>query len=354
MSRRREKIDNHGHGEKIPELLEHEPPGIRRERLLAINAALEGDKTITEIGKDLGRSQQTVSTWMKWFREGGVPGLLERPGQGKGKESELPPHLRQELLKKVVKGSFRRAKDVKKWLDGRKGAKKGGYELSVIYKYLKMCGASLKVPRPRNEKKNEAAAASFKSTLARKIHQLKLPKNKPVRVWVSDEARIGLHPMLRKCWVKRGCRAYKNSRTRYDWRYVWGALQVGGGGSEFLYTDCANTEASLMFLRQIGERDPGAVHVVVWDGAGFHPGGEHPDIPENVRVLRQPAYSPELNAVEKLWDMLRDALCNRSWEGGIEEMLRAATEFLEEFWSEARNVLSLVGEGWMRTQVNAC
>jgi len=52
--------------------------------------------------------------------------------------------------------------------------------------------------------------------------------------------------------------------------------------------------------------------------------------------------------------MLCDALCNRGWEGGIEEMLQAATRFLEEFWSDARNVLALVGDGWMRDQVNAC
>ena len=354
MARPRAILDTHGHGDRIPGLLETEPPGITRERLLAIQAALEGDKKITEIAKDLGRSQQTISSWMKWFREEGTPGLLERPGQGKGRESELPPSLRKELLKKVAKGSFRRAKDVKKWLDGRKGARKEGYELGAVYKYLKMCGASLKVPRPRNEKKNEAAAASFKSTLARKIHELGLPKSMPLRVWVSDEARIGLHPTLRKCWVKCGCRAHKNSKTKYDWRYVWGALQIGGGGSEFLYTNCATTEASLEFLRQISRRDPGAMHVVIWDGAGFHPSEEHPGIPENVRVLRQPPYSPELNAVEKLWDMLRDELCNRGWRQGIEEQLKAVTKFLKEFWSDGRNVLSLVGDGWMRAQVNAC
>ena len=350
MARRREKLDTHDHAAQIPGLLEKEPAGIRRERLLAILAALEGEKSIAQIGKDLGRSQQSVSTWMRWFREGGLPGLLERPGQGNGRESDLTPRLRQELLKKVAKGSFRRAEDARQWL-GRRA--KRDFTLGVTYKYLKMCGASLKVPRPRNEKKNEAAAVSFKSTLARKIHALGLPEGRPLRVWVSDEARIGLHPTLRKCWVRRGCRAHKNSKTRYDWRYVWGALQVGGGGSEFLYTDTASTEASLLFLRQISERDPLAIHVVVWDGAGFHPSGDHPGIPDNVRVLKQPPYSPELNAVEKLWDMLRDALCNRSWKGGIDEMMGAATRFLEGFWSDGRNVLSLVGDGWMRSQANA-
>ena len=50
---------------------------------------------------------------------------------------------------------------------------------------------------------------------------------------------------------------------------------------------------------------------MIWDGASFHPDNLDPRIPDNVVVLRQPPYSPELNPVEKLWDMLRDWLCNR-------------------------------------------
>lgn len=60
------------------------------------------------------------------------------------------------------------------------------------------------------------------------------PKKCPVRLWVSDEARFGLQANLRRAWVTRGVRAHKNSTCRYDWQYVWGALQIGGGGSEFL------------------------------------------------------------------------------------------------------------------------
>jgi transposase len=71
-----------------------------------------------------------------------------------------------------------------------------------------------------------------------------------------------------------------------------------------------------------------------------------------VAVLRQPPYSPEPNPVERLWDMLRDALCNRSWKS-LDELLEAATRWLREFWNEPGRILSLVGDGWMRDQANA-
>ncbi len=74
-------------------------------------------------------------------------------------------------------------------------------------------------------------------------------------------------------------------------------------------------------------------------------------IPDNVVVLRQPPYSLELNPVEKLWDMMRDWLCNRRWDS-LEELLESATYWLKSFWDEPKNIFSLIGDGWMSQQTN--
>ncbi len=60
----------------------------------------------------------------------------------------------------------------------------------------------------------------------------------------------------------------------------------------------------------------------------------------------------ELNPVERLWDMLRDALCNRSWNS-LQDLLDAATRWLREFWDDPRRIFSLIGDGWMLDQANA-
>ncbi len=64
------------------------------------------------------------------------------------------------------------------------------------------------------------------------------------------------------------------------------------------------------FNSQIGESDPAAVHVLIQDGAGFHLTDGHQSLPDNVRIIALPPYSPELNPVEGLWDQLKDGLCN--------------------------------------------
>ena len=101
---------------------------------------------------------------------------------------------------------------------------------------------------------------------------------------------------------------------------------------------------SAAFLQQISKRDPCAIHIMIWDGASFHPGNTDARIPDNVVVLRQPPHSPELNSVEKLWDMLRDWLCNRRWHS-LDELLEAATYWLKKFWNTPEQILSLVGNG---------
>ena len=53
------------------------------------------------------------------------------------------------------------------------------------------------------------------------------------------------------------------------------------------------------------------MHVLIKDGAGFHLLDGHPDLPDNVRVVSLPPYSPQLNPWEGLWDQVKDELCNR-------------------------------------------
>jgi len=70
-----------------------------------------------------------------------------------------------------------------------------------------------------------------------------------------------------------------------------------------------------------------------------------------VRVLTLPAYSPELNPVEKLWDQIKDVLCNRAFES-LDELRAVITSWLEGFWSDAQRAFSLIGRGWLLAGAN--
>jgi len=50
---------------------------------------------------------------------------------------------------------------------------------------------------------------------------------------------------------------------------------------------------------------PGAHAAVLIDGAGYHIAGDL-TVPNNITLVRLPSYSPELNAIEKLWQFMRE------------------------------------------------
>ncbi len=48
----------------------------------------------------------------------------------------------------------------------------------------------------------------------------------------------------------------------------------------------------------------GAIAVLVIDGAGWHRAADL-IVPDNIVLLRLPAYAPELNPIENIWEYMR-------------------------------------------------
>jgi transposase len=330
--------------------LKSEPAGWRRERLLAVKLGLEGQLDLEEIAAHLGRARSCIQGWLDRFRCGGLDALLQPPKRGQGPASQLSPELAQALRQKLAAGEFRRAADAQRWL-----LEEGGLpvKLTTVYKYLKKAEARLKVPRPCHEKKDRWAAEAFREALAVHLAALELPLDRPVRLWVADEMRYGLLPVTRRVWSLRGLRPVCPVNPRYEWAYVYGAAEVGGQAQvEFFYSPSVNLQWSQLFLEQLAAREPEATHVVLWDGAGFHPQDGAAGLPENVRLLPFPSYSPELNPIEGLWDQLKDHLCNKVF-ASLRALEDAMTDFLRPFWEESERVRDLIGNGWLLARAEA-
>ncbi len=174
-----------------------------------------------------------------------------------------------------------------------------------------------------------------------------------MRLWVLDEHRYGLLPVIRRVWGQRGVRVHAPYATRYQWGYLHEALEVDGANRlELLFTPCIDQDVHALFLQQLGATDPAALHVVIQDQAGFHLPLADPRLPKNVRLLPLPPYSPELNPVEKLGDLVKDQICNRLYPSlrRLEDHLLAA---LRPWRTESARVAELIGRGWLLDGVNA-
>ena len=111
---------------------------------------------------------------------------------------------------------------------------------------------------------------------------------------------------------------------------------MGGSGAEFLFTPSLNKQWDLGFLKQLSKSAPEAVHVVIGDGAGFHHKEADEFLPSNIRIITLPAYCPELNPAEKLWDIVKDGICNKLWED-LDSMEEAITQKIRPYWEDAHS-----------------
>ena len=67
----------------------------------------------------------------------------------------------------------------------------------------------------------------------------------------------------------------------------------------------ANTQRMSLFLAPVAEEFAGYFSVLLLDRAGWHLATQL-TVPENIRLLPQPARRPELNPAEPLWEELRE------------------------------------------------
>jgi transposase len=113
-------------------------------------------------------------------------------------------------------------------------------------------------------------------------------------------------------WAPRGSRPTQLKQTEYEWVYLFGAANPRTGDSVAMVAPTVNTYLMNQHLRMIGEHVGPNIHVVlVLDNAGWHV-AKALAVPENITLLPLPAYSPELNPLERLWCWLKEhQLSNR-------------------------------------------
>jgi len=187
---------------------------------------------------------------------------------------------------------------------------------------------------------------AFKKEIVSSLEALDVPDDCAVHVWVEDEHRYGLISVLRRCWTIKGYRVTVPRQMKYEWGYVHGAADIVTGNAEFLHTPTVSTQWTLAFLEQLVATDPEGIHIIIWDRAGYHPTVLTNELVESVRFLALPAYSPELNPIEPLWDQVKRHVANDIWEtlDGIESSI---DEVLEPFWKHVTRVWSLLGNTWL-------
>ena len=140
--------------------------------------------------------------------------------------------------------------------------------------------------------------------------------DKQLEIWGEDETRIGLLPIVRKVWAKRGCRRIAVSKPRYQWLYGFALVHPLSGENYWNLMPTVNCEvmslALLNFARHVNP-DNNKIIILLLDQAGFHTGNQLV-VPPGIEIVYLPPKTPQLQPSERIWPLLREAVANRAYQ----------------------------------------
>jgi transposase len=177
-------------------------------------------------------------------------------------------------------------------------------------------------------------------------------KNLPVRLMFQDEARFGRMSDPRACWAPAPQRPVVGLALVREFRYEYAAISPWSGDLDYMTAEKMNTESMSRFLKRISETHAQNFSIMVLDGAPSHRGKEL-QVPENMALVFLPPYSPELNPVERLWNLLRrDYFANRVFDSLNAATLQAECG-LEHMAANKQALKSLTNWPWINSILNA-
>lgn len=101
--------------------------------------------------------------------------------------------------------------------------------------------------------------------------------------------------------------------------YLFGAFSPITGDKFLLEHPNCNAHSFELFLTELAKENPQELKVLVIDNAAFHK-AKKITIPENIILIFQPPYSPELNPAEQIWAWFKRDFINKVFKS-IEDIV---------------------------------
>ena len=156
-----------------------------------------------------------------------------------------------------------------------------------------------------------------------------------------------MKPVTRRVWAPVGERPTAHGHHRFDWLYVT-AFVLPASGETFWYVHDGVSKAFFAALLETFAREAKAgverTIVLVIDNAGWR-GEAGLSVPDGVRLVYLPPYTPELQPAETLWTLVDEPIVNKH-VGTIEELDAIIGKRCAALAGERETIKSRAGFHW--------
>jgi transposase len=162
----------------------------------------------------------------------------------------------------------------------------------------------------------------------------------------QDEGRFGRINDPRRCWAPKGIRPDVPVQIVREYTYAFAAVSPHDGTLDSLILPETNAKAMSIFLAEVSARHKDEFIIMVMDQAGWHRSHEL-IVPENIRLIWQPPYSPQCNPVENLWDEIREKWFPNLVFQSLEAVEDTLVEALITLENDKNRTQSITGFDWI-------
>ncbi len=124
-------------------------------------------------------------------------------------------------------------------------------------------------------------------------------KHESVNLYFQDESRFGLMTHMGKCLTAKGIKPIVKYQHAFKNTYLYGSFSPINGDAFVYEIEGTTSEIFHKYLVEFSKYKPRELKIIIIDNAGFHSLKQY-KIPNNIKLIRIPPYSPELNPSEKI------------------------------------------------------
>lgn len=166
------------------------------------------------------------------------------------------------------------------------------------------------------------------------------------RIGFGDELRLGLRGTTRRVWGRRGTKVHQRLQLRYEWRYLFAA--VDGQAGRIWWNWVPSMKAEALWPTLAGLQELHVLDGLVWDNAPSHRDDDITDL--DLALVGLPPYSPELNPAERLFEEIRRRVEGRVY-ATLDDKVAEVQRFLDELDADPPRVRRLCGWDWITTSI---
>lgn len=271
------------------------------------------------IATSVDRSPRTVSEWLRDWNVSRLQSVVT--GHADNDNAAKLTRDQKDELKKILESPPSEAGipadfwDVPALTDVVKARFEVEYESESSYQLLiKFLGMSFKLPDPFDKRRDEARIEARMKEIKEQVRELLA---EGCEVYTVDEVRVEHEAETRRMWLPRGKRKKLSVDRNKAAKSFFGALSLTEKRMKIYPIDGQqNTEQIIFMMARLQRETPGKKIAVVLDNASFHHAGDLArlfspgEALERITPVFLPAYAPEHNPTEHVWNAGKGYIAN--------------------------------------------